>query len=869
MGQPLDELRAALAHLHDPGRLQSHPLASAAGGGKALRAALEDAIAAIKPSRDGKGGARAERRYELLRLRYLDALGAEEVQRKLLVSRSEYYREHSEALASVAGFLSERSGGTERVASAVERRGAGGEALSTLPRPLTSFVGRDHEVAEVKRRLGAARLVTLVGAPGTGKTRLALRVAADVAEQFADEVAFVSLGAVADPELVLPTIGHTLGLAETPGRGRLDSLVGHLRERRMLLVLDNFEQVVAAGPAIAKLLASCPGITALATSRELLRVSGEHGVTIPPLGLPEPGETPSAEVLLRYDAVRLFVERAQETSSEVTIADEDAPIVAEICARLDGLPLAIELAAARVRLLPPRVLLARLDTFGDRSGHRLPVLTGGARDLPDRQRTLRAAIAWSHDLLDAPERALFRRLGVFVGGATLDAIEAVCGRPDLDVLDHLGSLVDKSLVRRKEAPDEARFVMLETIREYALEQLEASGEADELRRAHAEQFLELVEAAESPIWGGNGPAGEQRAWLDRLEREHDNLRATLRWAIERGQSEAGLRMVGALFFFWMTRGSRSEARAWADQVLAMAAGGTPTRARVQALATAAMLAWLQGDLGVAEPLAQQSLAVAQESGDRLAAALAGRPLGFVARASGDYAGARAHHERSLAVFRELGTPTQIAFDLFQLAMVAHDRGEPDVSRRLCEESLALFREAEDDWGLGLAYRQFGIIALADGDVAAAAGHLEKSLSHYEALGDRGGIADAQHILAVTLVRLGEHARARELYRRSLPALRDQLNRAQLTDALAGMALLAAATERPARALRLAAAAAALGAPAGHHLPGAMSALGSGAELEHALAEARRALGDEAADAARAEGQALTLGQAIAEALADV
>ncbi|MFQ5794857.1 MAG: AAA family ATPase [Candidatus Bipolaricaulia bacterium] len=397
------------------------------------------------------------------------------------------------------------------------------------------------------------RLLTLTGAGGTGKTRLGLQAAADLIDDFEDGVYFVDLAPISDPGLVVSAIAQKMGVreAEVGGRPLLDSLKEHLRDKQILLLLDNFEQVVAAAPQVAELLAACAWLKLLVTSREPCHVRGEHVFPVPPLALPEPDrKRPLAiEYLMQYEAVRLFIDRAQAVKPDFAVTHENAPAVAEICIRLDGLPLAIELAAARITLLPPQVMLARL-------GSRLKLLTGGARDLPARQQTLRATIDWSYDLLDASEQTLFERLSVFVGGCTLEVAEAVCNGTgdlelDVDVLDGLASLVDKNLLRQEEQVEGApRFLMLETIREYGLERLEASGEAEATQRTRADYYLALAEQAEPKLWGGP----EQGEWLDRLEVEHDNLRAALAWCEQSGECEVGLRLGVAL----RRRGPRDE-----------------------------------------------------------------------------------------------------------------------------------------------------------------------------------------------------------------------------------------------------------------------------------------------------------------------
>ncbi len=453
-------------------------------------------------------------------------------------------------------------GGRHSASPATHVSPLGRDGLDMLLEPLTAFVGREHEVATLYARLRdpETRLLTLVGPGGVGKTRLAIRVAEEARAAFANGVAFVSLAPVADPTLVLLTIARALGVPEAPGQPIGAALADALRGRDLLLVLDNLEHLPAAAPLIADLLATAAPVTALATSRAPLRVRGEHLHEVEPLSVPAP-PFPSPDALARYEAVLLFMKRAQEVAPDVALTHDTAPVVAEICWRLDGLPLAIELGAARARVLSPHDLLARLPDVLERA-------TSAARDLPERQRTLRATLAWSYALLDADEQALFARLSVFVGGATLEAIEAVCSPTDdgsFDVLEGVGALLDQSLLRRVEkVGGERRWGMLETIRAYAQEILATDGNEQRAAEAHARYFLTLAEDA-ARAFGRPGHG----AWFDRLEREHGNLRAALGWLLER-DATGGLRFVGRLWRFWYARGHLTEGRRWVGRALAAA-----------------------------------------------------------------------------------------------------------------------------------------------------------------------------------------------------------------------------------------------------------------------------------------------------------
>src|SRR5919107_5138889 len=425
--------------------------------------------------------------------------------------------------------------------------------LNNLPIQPTPLLGREREVAEIADLLRRedVRLLTLTGTGGTGKTRLALQSAAETIDEFEDGVFFVALSLVSDPHLVASALAGALSVSESAGRALKEDLRNFLSNKELLLVLDNFEQVVDAAPLVGELISGCPGLEVLVTSRVSLRIYGEHQYAVRPLELPDPSHLPPIETLRQYEAIRLFTERAHAANTQFSLTKENAPALAETCARLDGLPLAIELAAARIKLLSPQAICSRL-------GDPLKFLTGGARDLPERQRTLRGAIAWSYTLLDKSEQALFARLSVFSGGCALEAVEAVRdteGDLFIDVLEGLSSLVDKSLLRQEEGvEEEPRFVMLETIREYARERLEVSGNAEVIRRLHAEYFLALAEQGASEL---KGP--EEATWLERLDLEHDNMRAALSWMLEAEEAEPGLRLAGALWQFWDMRGYYGEA----------------------------------------------------------------------------------------------------------------------------------------------------------------------------------------------------------------------------------------------------------------------------------------------------------------------
>ena len=687
----------------------------------------------------------------------------------------------------------------------------------TLPIPLTSFVGRQREIEATGEMLlrEDVRLLTLAGAGGCGKTRLAVEVAGRLMASFPDGVHFVSLASVFDPTLVLPTIARRLGLVEIPGQSILESLAMYLGTKRTLLVLDNFEQVVEAAPLLAEMIAPCPGLVVLVTSRVLLRVSGEHHVPVPPLQIPELGEPSDAGLLLHYDAARLFVDRAGALDPEFELTSGNVSVVAEICRRLDGLPLALELAAARSTLLSLPEILSRLQ-------HCLGLLTGGARDLPERQRTIRATIEWSHELLGEGERRLFQRLGVFSSGWTLAAAEAVCGEGEQGpgVLEALGTLVDSSMVRRDLGDyTETRFRMLETVREYALESLRESGETDQLGRRHAEYFLALAEEAEPAF---TGPHPQQVEWLDRLEEELDNLRAALRWSLDRGGADTGLRLAGALYRLWSQRGLLAEGGRWLEEALKIG-DGAPAAFRAKALLGAGFLANTRGEPESARTFLEESLALYRSLGDRSRIVRALIGLGVSVYHVGDHEQARAHYEEGLELARELDDRRQEGAVLNNLGELARAGGDYRRAATLYEDSFLLFRETGNDGGASLAKSNLALIAMHEGDYGRATALLREEL---------------------------------ELGR----AMRDPVVAAWLLDHLAGAA---AARGHLARAATLQGAAEALLESAG-----ATVQPGERAEYEAHLLSAREAAGPAAWEAARARGRAMGLQEAVEYALGD-
>src|SRR5713226_6091813 len=727
-----------------------------------------------------------------------------------------------------------------------------------LPVLRTGFVGREKEVAAAKELLlrQDVRLVTVTGPGGIGKTRLAVEVAGGLIEMFPGGIHFVPLSPLSDPGLIASVIVQTLGIREAGGQSPLEILKKNLQDSLrapMLFLLDNFEHLIQAAPTVAELLAAAPNLKVLVTSRAALHVYGEHEFPVPPLALPASRSMPSVEVLSQYPAVALFVQRAIAAKPDFELNRENASAVTEICARLDGLPLAIELAAARVKVLSPSSLLTRLAS-------RLQLLTGGARDLPQRQQTLRAAMDWSYDLLNAAEQKLFRRLSVFVGGCTLEGAEAVCdtkGDLDLDLLDGMASLVDKSLAQQVEqAKGESRFVMLETIREYALEKLEASGEKALTKRALAAYCLVLAEE------DAKGQSGEEAAVsLERLTWEHDNFRAGLEWLTETRDAEWALRLGTALFRFWEMREYLVEGRDSLGKVLKLAGAAAATKARARALFAAGVFAVEQGDYVSADALIGESLDIARHLGDTQGAAVSLNALAVNARDRGDVPVARSLFEESLALWRESGDQKAVARSLSNLASIVKLQGDNTRASSLYGECLSIFQGLGDRMGVAWSMNHQGDVARDQGDSAAARTLYEQGLAIFRELGDRWGIAG-------TLADLGSLAReernysaAHSLYGESIRIFQELDHKRGIARLLECFACSAAAQPEAERSLRLAGAAAALRQDIGAPLTPAEQA-----KLEASLHLARQALSNTAGVAAWLEGWTLPVEKVVEEVL---
>jgi predicted ATPase/class 3 adenylate cyclase len=730
---------------------------------------------------------------------------------------------------------------------------------NNLPLQPTPLVGREKEVVEVCQILrdDETRLLTLTGPGGIGKTRVALQTAADLLDDFPDGTYFVPLATLTEAELFYSAVAETLGVKETAEQPLDESLKDYLAERRLLLLLDNFEQVLEAAPTVTEMIAGASGLKVLVTSRTPLRLYGEKEYAVPPLSVPDVRHLPDLKALSQYEAVRLFIERAKSAKVAFEITDENAPAVAEICVRLDGLPLTIELAAARIKMLPPKAMLHRL-------GSRLKLLTGGARDLPERQRTLRATIEWSFALLDEGEQLLFGRLAVFSGGRTLEAIEAICdaeGNLPVEAFEGISSLVDKSLLRQEEGPPngEPRFVMLETIHEFAREKLQGSGEAEEIRRMHAEYFLTLAEEAYPELKGAN-----QLEWLERLEAEHDNLRAALSWALKRKEVELALRLGGALSWFWSVRGYHSEGRRWLEEALAIEGRVSP-EVQAMALAGEGALALEQGDYDRAKQACEEGLELlAQEAKETASEAklIFLSCLGFVALEREEHSQAKQLYEESLTLSREMSDIWWLASSLANLALVTHSLGNYERATELYKESMDLFVEQGDKQSLAFCLNNLARVGYSQGDLGRAAKLTEEGVGVSRELGARVDVALGLCNLGWIALLQDDLGRAADIYKESLTLSWDTGMNPLVQSVLEGLACLDGAKGERERAARLWGAAQAL-----HETKGIPRDTDFLAEADVRISAVRLSIAEEAWEEAWRKGRAMTLDEAVSYALA--
>ena len=733
-----------------------------------------------------------------------------------------------------------------------EEEPAAGE--HNLPAPRSSFVGRERELVEIERTLAMTRLLTLTGVGGSGKTRLALEVARDLVGAYPDGVWLVELAPLTDPDLVPQAVTQSLGVRETPGQPLVGTLVGALRHKDMLLVLDNCEHLVeAAARLVDTLLPACPGLRVLTTSREALNVAGEVRWPVPALPVPDQALTPTVTDLEGFGSARLFVERASERRPGFALVPENAHHVAEVCRTLEGIPLAIELAAARVGTLSVGQLSGRL-------ADSLKLLSGDGRTLTPRQRTLRGTLDWSHDLLSEPETVLFRRLSVFAGGWTLEASEAVAsggGVEEGEVLDLLSGLVEKSLVVTRETGEGAlRYRMLEPVRQYALQRLEHSGEAEEIKRAHARHFLALAEGSEPGLWGE-----EQAAWFRRLELEHDNLGSVLSWSLEGEDPELGLRLAVALWRFWRARGHYDEGRGWLERYLAKADLAS-AEVRARALEAAGCLAYDQGDLERAVVAAEEGLELGDRAEIELSRVASFRGiLGAVAGIRGDYDRAAELFEESLALYRQAGDGRGIANSLLGMGNVSSYLGDRERAVELYEEGLALSRESGYAGMLTAYLIDLGHEFLLQGDHERATELSEEAAALFREQERTSGLQFVFDHLGWAALLRGDQEQARAMHEESLVLSQEWGDKKKIAEGLEGLACAATPNGDYARVARLFGAAETLHETLGHHQQPAARAL-----REPYLAAARSRLEGAEWEAAFAAGKAMTTEEAIEYAL---
>lgn len=668
-------------------------------------------------------------------------------------------------------------------------------AKTNVPRQRLPLIGREKELATVRRLLlsDGLNLLTLTGPGGMGKTRLTLEAVASLLEDFEHGAFFVSLAAITNPDLVAATIAQTLELKTGESRPIAELLQGYLQDKRVLLALDNFEQVTAAAPLLSELLAGAPALKILVTSRAVLHLYGEYEFVVPPLAIPDLKQLPAPAALAQLPAVALFLSRAQAVKTDFALTPENAALVAEICVCLEGIPLALELAAARIKWFSPQALLKGLS-------HRLTALAHKSPDRVPRHQTLRDAIAWSYQLLEPAEQALFMQLGVFVGGCLPEVVEAVCpgtAETPTPMLELLTALGDKSMLQPVvQLEGGPRFVMLETLREYALEQLMAAGQLVALQQRHLFYYLQWVEAIEPGPKEPNLPA-----WMKQLAEEHDNLRAALKWAVGQGEIEAALRLAGAIWRFWQIRGHAHEGYAWLWALLTQSKH-LPTLARAKALWGAGWLGMVLGKMAEARAYFEEGAAIARAQGDKHYLGLALHGIGAVARAQGDFARAQTAFAESLPLFQALADTENVAWTFEHLGVTALEQGAFADAMAHLSQSLALFQSLEQRWPCGEALTFQGHAALQQGDYALAQERYAAALAIYEELEDRPNIAVINSYIGATLFGRGDYARAINLYKENLVHSQDTKDYWGLVWGIERLAEAAEKLQTPEQAARL-------------------------------------------------------------------
>ncbi len=644
---------------------------------------------------------------------------------------------------------------TDRTASA---------SNTNLPYQHVPLIGREEELRTLQKILlqAGTGLLTVTGPGGIGKTRLALQVAANLLKDFEDGVFFVSLASIANPDLVTATITQALGLKTSESQIGVELLKRSLSDKQRLLVLDNFEQVAEAAPLLGELLAAAPELKILVTSRAVLHLYGEHEFNVPPLAVPDLNALPPLEVLAGLPAVALFVSRAQAVTGDFQLTNDNARVVAEVCVRLEGIPLALELAAARIKLFAPRALLTELS-------HRLTLSVQKSADIAPRHQTLRNAVAWSYQLLEPDEQSLFAQLGVFVGGFTLEAADAVCTdkNPEVPMLEQLASLVDKSMLQHgRRENGQPRFVMLETLREYALEQLGSLGQTETAHRQHWTYYLHWVEAIEP---GPREP--DLPVWMKQLEEEHDNLRAALKWTLEQDEVEAALRIAGAIWKLWQIHGHMEEGVEWMKTILSRSQGH-PSEARAKALWGAGWLGMVKGNLDQSRKYFEEGAAISRQVGNLRYLGLSLHGIGAVARGQGDFATSRAAFDESLPLFQALGNNEDIAWTFEHLGATAMEQADFDQAILYLSQALKLFQELQQNWACAEALTFLGHAALQQRDYPLAQKRYEAALAIYRELEDRPNVATMNSYVGATLFGRGDYERAIGLYKESLLLARD-------------------------------------------------------------------------------------------------